>query len=103
MNSNLINMAPKPNADKVYTEQEIVDLKKALYKAVIKHLKDHGKRDVADEVIRDVLDPNYTAEVDPDKIPTGQKESVVNKSKPMKSQNKGVVKLKRFMKKKGKY
>ena len=87
---------------KTYTEQEIVDLKKALYKAVIKHLKDHGKRDVADEVIRDVLDPNYTAQVDPDKVPTGQKQNIVNKSKVAKSQAKGISKLKKFMKKKGK-
>ena len=88
---------------KTYTEQEIADLKKALYKAVIKHLKDHGKKDIADEVIRDVLDPNYVAEIDPDKVPTGQKENIVNKSKGAKSQNKGISKLKKFMKKKGKY
>lgn len=86
---------------KKYTEQEIIDLKKALYKAVLKSIKS-GKKNTAAEIVRDVLDPNFIAEVDPDKIPTSQKENVVNKSKSAKLQEKGVVKLKRFMKKKGK-
>lgn len=86
---------------KKYTEQEINDLKKALYKAILKSIKS-GKKDVAAEIVRDVLDPNYVAEVDPDKVPTNQRENIVNKSKSVKSQEKGVAKLKKFMKKKGK-
>lgn len=87
---------------KQYTEQEIIDLKKALYKAILKSLKS-GKKDIAQEIVRDVLDPNYVANVDPDKVPAQQKENIVNKSKSMKTQEKGVLKLKKFMKKKGKY
>jgi hypothetical protein len=86
---------------KKYTEQEIQDLKKALYKAILKSIKS-GKKPIAQEIIRDVLDPNYTAEVDPNKIPATQKENIVNKSKSAKTQEKGVSKLKKFMKKKGK-
>lgn len=86
---------------KKHTPEEINDLKKALYKAVQKELA-KGPKSVAQEVVRDVLDGNYSAQVDPDKIPASGKASVVNKSKSMKSQDKGVIKLKKFMKKKGK-
>ena len=86
---------------KKYTEQEIVDLKKALYKAILKSIKS-GKKDVAQEIVRDILDPNYTTAVDPDKIPAPQKENIVNKSKSAETQEKGVKKLKKFMKKKRK-
>lgn len=86
---------------KTYTEEEINDLKKALYKAVQKALA-KGPKSVAQEVVRDVLDANYSAQVDPDKVPSAGKTGVVNKSKGAKSQDKGVVKLKKFMKKKGK-
>ncbi len=86
---------------KTYTEQEFQDLKKAIYKSILKSLQ-HGKKDVAQEVVRDVLDPNYSAQVDPDKVPSSGKTGVVNKSKSAKSQEKGVSKLKKFMKKKGK-
>lgn len=86
---------------KKYTEQEINDLKKALYKAILKSIKE-GKKDLAAEIVRDVLDPNYVAEVDPDKVPSKEKTNVVNKSKSAKSHEKGVIKLKRFVKKKGK-
>lgn len=87
---------------KKYTEQEIEELKKSLYQAILKSIRD-GKKPIAQEIVRDVLDPNYTAQVDPDKIPTAQKENIVNKSKSAKTQEKGVSKLKKFMKKKGKY
>jgi hypothetical protein len=86
---------------KKYTEQEIVELKKSIYKSILKSIKE-GKKDVASEIIRDVLDPNYIAEVDPDKVPGSQKQSVVNKSKSSESQEKGVKKLKKFISKKGK-
>lgn len=87
---------------KKYTNQEISDLKKALYKAVLKAIR-NGKKPITQEIIRDILDPNYTAEVDPDKISPSEKENIVNKSKSMKTQEKGVSKLKKFIKKKGKY
>lgn len=86
---------------KTYTEEEVNDLKKALYKAILKSLKS-GKKDIAQEIVRDVLDPDYVAEVDPDKIPANQKENIVNKSKPTELQEKGVSKLKKFIKKKTK-
>jgi hypothetical protein len=86
---------------KKYTEQEINDMKKALHKMVLKALE-KGPKSVAQEVVRDVLDANYSAQVDPDKVPSAGKTGVVNKSKCAKSQDKGVVKLKKFMKRKGK-
>ena len=86
---------------KTYTEEEFEQLKKSIYKTVLKALE-KGPKSVASEVVRDVLDPNYSAEVDPDKIPASGKTSVVNKSKSAKTQVKGVSKLKKFMKRKGK-
>lgn len=84
---------------KTYTEEEFETLKKAIYKAVMKALE-KGPKSVASAVVRDVLDPNYTAQIDPDKIPASGKTSVVNKAKSAKLQEKGVVKLKKFMNKK---
>ena len=86
---------------KTYTEEEFESLKKAIYKTILASLE-KGPKSVAQAVVRDVLDPNYTAQVDPDNIPASGKTSVVNKSKSAKSLVKGVVKLKKFMKKKGK-
>jgi hypothetical protein len=86
---------------KTEKEQENTDLEKALYK-VVKAALEKGGPKVAQEVIRDVLDRNYTAQVDPDKIPPATKEGVVNKSKSAESQEKGVSKLKKFMHKKRK-
>ena len=81
--------------------QEITDLEKALYK-VVKVALEKGGKSVAQQVVRDVLDANYSAQVDPDKIPSSGKESVVNKANPAKTHEKGVSKLKKFMAKKGK-
>ena len=86
---------------KTYTEQEYQELRKAIYKTILASLE-KGPKNVAQAVVRDVLDPNYTAQIDPDNIPASGKTSVVNKSKSAKSQVKGIVKLKKFMKKKGK-
>lgn len=86
---------------KKYTNDEINDLKKALYKAIQKELA-KGKNSAAQEVVRDILDPNYSAQVDPDKIPASGKTSVINKSKSAKSHVKGVIKLKKFVGKKTK-
>lgn len=86
---------------KTYTEEEFQSLKKAIYKTILKSLE-KGPKSVAQAVVRDVLDGNNIAQVDPDKIPSSQMASVVNKSKSAKLQDKGVNKLKKFMKKKGK-
>ena len=86
---------------KKQVEKEISDLEKALYK-VVKAALEKGGKGLAQEVIRDVLDGNYTAQVDPDKIPSSNGQNVVNKANPAKTQEKGVSKLKKFMKKKGK-
>lgn len=86
---------------KKLTEEQFADFKKAIYKAILKSLK-AGKKPIAEEIIRDILDPNYDAQVDPDKIPANQKENIVNKSKSVKSHEKGIHKLKKFVKKKGK-
>lgn len=80
--------------------QEEVEFAKAIYKSVLKKIK-KGKhfRDDAKEVVADILDENYVAQVDPDEIPT-PKTSVVNKSK--EDKEKGVHKLKKFQKSKKK-
>lgn len=81
--------------------KEEVELAKAIYKAVMKKVKKakHYKDD-AKEVVADILDSNYEAQADPDKIPSA-KTSVVNKSELPKSE-KGLDKLKKFQKSKKK-
>lgn len=72
-------------------------LSKSMYKAVIKAIHERGE---AKEVVEDVLDSNDVAQVDPDKIPSGKKIHIVNKSesdKPLKS----VDKLRLFLSRKG--
>ena len=75
---------------KKYTQKESIDmLSKAMYKMMEKALAKKGKT-----VVEDVLDDNYDAEIDPDKIPVA-KPSVLWKKK---KTDKGVNKLKSFIK-----
>lgn len=54
---------------------------KALYKYMLENYKKSAKdKNVAQQVVADVLDPNHEAEVDPDKIPS-PKSSVMSKAK----------------------
>ena len=63
-------------------EEIATKLSKSMYKAVIKAIHD---KEEAKEIVEDILDPDYEAEVDPDKIPSGRKVNVVNKSEKNKS------------------
>lgn len=74
-------------------------LAKSMYKAVAKALHDRGE---AKEVVDDILDPNYTAEVDPDKVPSKRKINIMNKTDEDKCLkfNKGIDVLKLFLNKK---
>ena len=74
---------------------------KAIYKSVVKALKLRNKESKKDaqEVVRDIIDPNYVAQVDPDRLPEG-KEKVLYKGNPAKVKEKGVKKLKKFIGKK---
>lgn len=83
--------------DKEYTEKEAAQaLIKSVYKGILKNLKNRPYQDEAKAVVRDILDPNNVAQVDPDKIPS-KKTNIMNKAKDAK---KGVEKLKNFQKKK---
>ena len=63
---------------KTYNKEEMAaKLFKSMYKAVKKAL--NNKKDDVKEVVEDILDPNYVAEVDPDKIPLKDNISVINK------------------------
>lgn len=65
------------------------DLKKSMYKAVLRNIRSKNKKK-AQAVVADILDPNYIAEVDKDMI-SPSKTAVLDKSE------KGLVKLKRFI------
>lgn len=58
------------NEEKNKKKYDNSHLAKALYKVIMNKMK-KGKhyKDDATEVIRDILDPNYVAQVDPDEIP----------------------------------
>lgn len=80
-----------------YDEKEVAqELIKSIYKSILKNMKNRAYKDEAKKVVRDILDPNYVAQVDPDEVPS-KKTNIMNKSK----DKKGVEKLKDFQKKKG--
>jgi len=61
-------------------KQELKILVKSIYKAVLKKYKESSSyTEEAQEVVADILDPNYEAEIDPNKIPP-RRESVMNKN-----------------------
>lgn len=89
---NIIQSQSKPgvSVSKSYTKEETVEvLAKAMYKMMEKALKSRKK-----DVIEDVLDPNFEAEVDPDKVPTTRSGVLWKKD----TKKKGVNKLKLFVK-----
>ena len=80
--------------EKEYTAYEVaMEIKKSLYKSVLKAIKDVGNKSTAKKVVNDVLDPNDVPQVNSNNIPAS-KESVIIKSK-----NKGIKKLKKFISK----
>ena len=84
------------NNQKDYNAQEVAfEIKKALYKSILKSLKNKRFKNTAKDVVEDVLDRDDDAEINPANIPH-EKENVVMKNKV----RKGIDKLKRFIKKK---
>ena len=73
------------------------ELIRVLCKSIIEKLEKANYRDDAKEVVNDILDPNYVAEVDPDEVPP-KRAKIMNKSK----KEKGVKKLKSFKEKQDK-
>jgi hypothetical protein len=83
----------KQSSKKEYTSKEFVEtLSKSIYKTILKNMKDRPYKDEAEKVVRDILDPNSVAQVDPDQIPL-KRTNIMNKAKP-----KGIEKLKNFHK-----
>ena len=76
------------------------DMAKAIYKSVVKALKIKNKDDKkdTDDIVRDIVDPNYVAQIDPDRLEQG-KQKVLYKGKSAKLQEKGIKKLKNFVEK----
>lgn len=64
-------------------------LAKAMYKMMAKAIEENKK-----DVVEDVLDPNFIAEVDPDAVPEQSSKVLWKKDK----KSTGVKKLKSFMK-----
>jgi len=81
----------KNNKQILNFEQVTSDIKKSVYKSILKSLKQRN-RDKTKAIIEDIADPNYKAQVDPDQIPP-KKMNVVNKNE------KGLYKLKVFLEK----
>jgi hypothetical protein len=90
----------KTKLSKVFTEDQAAErICKAVYKSMVKSLKDKKTKENTQEIVEDVLDPNFVAEVDPDEIPS-EKEKVMWKKdgKSAKSKSKkGIDKLKKFV------
>jgi len=87
---------------KKQTNKDTQPIEKSIHKSVLKTIEKANPKTTTQEVVRDVLDRNYVAQVDPDKLPTRGKTNVINKAKSSELHEKGVKKLKKFLKKKGK-
>jgi len=77
-------------------------LAKSMYKAVKNYLE---TKDDAKEIVDDILDDNFIAEVDPDEVASGKKVNILEKNEDNllnrgKKKDKGVDKLKKFLKRK---
>lgn len=82
------------NKDNI-SKKELEDLIKSIYKAVWKSISQHKKnKKDTQEIIQDILDPNYVAEVNPKDIPPSKSGVLYKKNK-----EKGVKKLKKYLKK----
>ena len=79
-------------------KNEMKSLVKAVYKSIYKSITMRDKKHKKDtkEIVSDILDPNYVAEVDPDEI-SNEKRAVLYKGKSSKSEEKGVKKLKKYV------
>lgn len=75
---------------KIDEDKEMKDLIKSIYKSVLRNIRDKNKKKQVNEIVRDIEDPNYVAEVDPDKIPSN-KTGIVYKSED------GIGKLKEYV------
>ena len=58
-------------------EEFISNLSKSMYKAVRRYLND---KDDAQDIVNDILDDNFEAEVDPDEVKDGKKVNITNKN-----------------------
>ena len=80
-------------------EEFISNLSKSMYKAVRRYLND---KDDAQDIVNDILDDNFEAEVDPDEVKDGKKVNITNKNennslKSLKKNEKGIIKLKNYL------
>ena len=70
----------KNTDEKIFTPIEVAEkLRKSLYKMVKKSIDSKKNRNKAKQIVADVLDPNYIAEVNPKDVPE-DKTSVAWKS-----------------------
>ena len=93
---------------KIEKNIELEKVVKAVYKSILKTYQRRKRKKESQDIVQDILDENYVAEVDPDEIPP-VKNSVINKSvckicglegcKCSKSREKGINKLKKMCKK----
>lgn len=88
--------------NKEYDMKEVVEiLHKSIYKAILKSFRGKQQKDRLKDVVDDIADPNYIAEVSPHKIPP-KRDKVLYKGCGLKKEanEKGVKKLKSFLNKK---
>jgi len=84
----------KKQNQKFYNNRDVArELKKAIYKTILKNIKN---KQLSQEIVDDILDPDDEASVDPNQIPA-QKRHVMYKNK-----TKGIKKLKKFINKRKK-
>jgi len=65
---------------KTEKNEGLEEIVKAVYKSVLKTYHDKKRTKEGQEIVRDILDPNYVPQVDPDAIPSSRS-GVLNKNK----------------------
>ena len=85
-------------SDVKQSSTEVKEMAKSLYKSILKSLHNRRKKEAKD-IVNDVLDPNFEAEIDPDALPS-RKDGVLMKNKlksflDKKNQKKQAVKVKK--------
>jgi len=93
----------KEKQGKTYNQKEAAQtIAKSIYKTMLKSIRNKKNKAVAREIIEDIEDDNYVAQVDPSRIPATRPKVLYKGNKDSKKCNNGVAKLKNFLNKREK-
>lgn len=90
-------MKKQPKVEKVEANQDLALIVKAVYKAMLKTIKEKQEKEKTNDVVEDVLDADDVSEVDPDRLPPKKDRVLYKKNNNLPAPHeKGVSKLKKM-------